>query len=140
MNIYHGWRTEGRVYVTCNGMELLPDLSLSVRNHSPSGFEWAYCGSGPAQLALAILLHELPVYLALACYMDFKRDVIAQLDYEEWQLTEQQIAEAINARCPRNTLTDQQALDLSIGAMPPTPEIGESTNEAENLDLPGQPL
>jgi hypothetical protein len=26
-----------------------------VRSHSPSGFEWGYGGSGPAQLALAIL-------------------------------------------------------------------------------------
>jgi uncharacterized protein DUF6166 len=26
-----------------------------VRNHSPDGFEWGYGGSGPAQLALAML-------------------------------------------------------------------------------------
>jgi hypothetical protein len=26
-----------------------------VWNHSPTGFEWGYAGSGPAQLALAIL-------------------------------------------------------------------------------------
>jgi hypothetical protein len=26
-----------------------------IRNHSPDGFEWGYHGSGPAQLALAIL-------------------------------------------------------------------------------------
>jgi hypothetical protein len=33
--------------------------SLAVRNHSPTGFEWGYGGSGPAQSALAILLHIL---------------------------------------------------------------------------------
>ena len=32
---------------------------LDLRNHSPTGFEWGYEGSGPAQLALAILAHAL---------------------------------------------------------------------------------
>ncbi|KKN11984.1 hypothetical protein LCGC14_1020970 [marine sediment metagenome] len=30
--------------------------SLALWNHSPVGFQWGYGGSGPAQLALAILL------------------------------------------------------------------------------------
>ena len=33
-----------------------PEISQKVRNHSPDGFNWGYCGSGPAQLALAIVL------------------------------------------------------------------------------------
>ncbi len=33
-----------------------PDRSQAVINHSPDGFEFGYHGSGPAQLALAILL------------------------------------------------------------------------------------
>src|SRR5262245_1194599 len=28
---------------------------LDLRSHSPTGFEWGYGGSGPAQLALALL-------------------------------------------------------------------------------------
>ena len=35
---------------------LIPERSLELVNHSPSGFEWGYGGSGPAQLALAFLL------------------------------------------------------------------------------------
>src|SRR4051812_39332411 len=35
---------------------LYPEESFKIRNHSPDGFEWGYAGSGPAQLALAILL------------------------------------------------------------------------------------
>src|SRR5262245_22144387 len=31
-------------------------LCLELRNHSPTGFEWGYGGSGPAQLALALLV------------------------------------------------------------------------------------
>jgi len=37
-------------------MYLTPDESLRVRSHSLTGFEWGYGGSGPAQLALALLL------------------------------------------------------------------------------------
>ena len=32
---------------------------LDLANHSPTGFSWGYGGSGPAQLALAILAHYL---------------------------------------------------------------------------------
>lgn len=42
--------------VTFAGEPLAPARSLAVRNHSPDGFSWGYAGSGPAQLALAILL------------------------------------------------------------------------------------
>ena len=35
---------------------LSPQRSLEVQNHSPSGFAWGYRGSGPSQLALALLL------------------------------------------------------------------------------------
>src|SRR5467141_965015 len=31
-------------------------LHLEARNHSPTGFAWGYGGSGPAQLALALLI------------------------------------------------------------------------------------
>ncbi len=73
--------------------------------HSPTGFEWGYGGSGPADLARAILLdhyslapdargslypptlNELPVE-----YQRFKAEVIARLPREEpWSLTTRQI-------------------------------------------------
>ena len=56
--------------------ELLPDDSLTYRNHSPDGFNWGYGGSGPAQLALAITL-ELTG--KAEGYQQFKWDVIAGL-------------------------------------------------------------
>ena len=53
---YIGIRANGpgsaRVFVE-RGDELDPRFDL--RNHSPDGFEWGYYGSGPAQLALALL-------------------------------------------------------------------------------------
>jgi len=39
-----------------DGELLTPEESQKVRNHSPDGFNHGYCGSGPAQLALAIML------------------------------------------------------------------------------------
>ena len=35
-------------------------LRLDLFNHSPTGFEWGYAGSGPVQLALAILRQSSP--------------------------------------------------------------------------------
>jgi hypothetical protein len=52
-------RTDGRAEVTVDGVALDPRHDLV--NHSPDGFEWGYAGSGPAQLALAILAHHFAV-------------------------------------------------------------------------------
>lgn len=46
----------GDRYVELDGLALLPEPSQKLVNHSPNGFGWGYGGSGPAQLALAILL------------------------------------------------------------------------------------
>ena len=43
--------------VSVDGVPLDPRLDLV--NHSPSGLSWGYLGSGPAQLALAVLAHHL---------------------------------------------------------------------------------
>ena len=69
--------------------------SLAHRAHSPTGFAWGYNGSGPAQLALAILLRVASPAEAMVHYQQFKADVIARLckdepfefvfDYEEWR-------------------------------------------------------
>jgi hypothetical protein len=71
--------------VWLNGKELTPDRSLKIRNHSPTGFCWRYCGSGPSQLALAVLLEITDKETALANYQQFKFDVIANLanDFDE---------------------------------------------------------
>lgn len=42
--------------VWLDGAPLMPDESQKVHNHSPDGFNWGYGGSGPAQLALAVIL------------------------------------------------------------------------------------
>ena len=65
---------------------LLPRLDL--RNHSPTGFEWGYAGSGPAQLALAVLADLLGDDRAAEVrYQRFKFAVVARLPYAGWELT-----------------------------------------------------
>lgn len=74
--------------VFINGVELLPDESLKIRNHSPDGFNWGYGGSGPAQLALALLLHYMDKDKAVSLYQRFKWDVIAGLPQSDFELDE----------------------------------------------------
>jgi len=73
--------------VTISGHPLLPGASRLICNHSPSGFNWGYGGSGPAQLALALLL-ELggSESYARSRYQDFKGDIIARLPQSDFEL------------------------------------------------------
>jgi hypothetical protein len=65
--------------VWVNGEWLDPAPSLAVANHSPDGFNWGYSGSGPAQLALAILLKYLKPDEAQQYKQLFKRCWVATI-------------------------------------------------------------
>jgi hypothetical protein len=63
-------------------------LCTRVWNHA-RGFEWSYAGSGPAQLALAILVDCLgDVERAKTLHQKFKCKVIAGLPQQGWELPE----------------------------------------------------
>ena len=72
--------------------ELPLEPSLKLANHSPTGFAWSYSGSGPSQLALAILLNEFgdPVW-ALQNYQEFKNEFIGPLPKADWVIEGEQI-------------------------------------------------
>lgn len=53
------------------------DPRLDLANHSPDGFSWGYAGSGPAQLALAILSDWRGTDYAIKHYQTLKRRLIA---------------------------------------------------------------
>jgi hypothetical protein len=90
MKHYSGRREGYAVIVTVDGRRLNPRLDLW--NHSPTGFEWGYAGSGPAQLALAILVDHLgDNEQALNLYQRFKWAVVAELPHREWILTSDEI-------------------------------------------------
>jgi len=67
-----------------------------LRHHSPTGFEWGYCGSGPAQLALAMLADHLGNdEQALNLYQRFKWQVIVELPRKRWTLTSREIDDGL---------------------------------------------
>ena len=100
--VYVGYRQRGRAIVEKRPGEerLTPERSLELASHSPSGFEWGYGGSGPAQLALALLLdYSDDEEVALAQYTEFKNEVVSQLECVGrdgcWRLTGSDIDTAL---------------------------------------------
>lgn len=99
MKTYLGARVNGEAIVVVverdHSAKMLP-LGLEHVRHSPTGFEWGYGGSGPAQLAFAILLdHFKDVNRARAWYQPFKWKVIANLQGCEWELSSEKIELAL---------------------------------------------
>lgn len=88
-----GSPNEVRVFMP-DGTSRLLEPRLELRNHSPTGFNWGYGGSGPAQLALAILADftDEPEF-ALAHYQRFKGEFIAPIQTHKWTITAEQILE-----------------------------------------------
>jgi len=74
------------VDVYIDGKLLDPLRSQKVYNHSPDGFNWGYGGSGPAQLALAILLEFTDIDTAVKHYSDFKWAFLACLKEDTFEL------------------------------------------------------
>ena len=98
MKRYVGERTPNGCTVTAideeGGKEpLAPRYDL--KNHSPTGFEFGYTGSGPAQLSLALLADALADDdRAQAIYQDFKRKVVARLSGNTFDLSQDEIERA----------------------------------------------
>ena len=94
---YEGWREDGNILVTVDGEALSPRQDF--RAASADGFEWGYGGSGPAQLALALLADHLgDGEPALALHQEFKWAVVASLPRERWTLTSDEIDRVLMAR------------------------------------------
>jgi len=82
---YSGMRGPGGCTVLSGWTPL--KVRLELRNHSPTGFEWGYGGSGPSQLALALLADFTgDDALALSKYQEFKRTFIATIDGDTWRM------------------------------------------------------
>mgnify|MGYP001617172748 CR=1 FL=1 len=90
-----GKRTDGKLRLFLNGNEVTPSHSQKVWNHSPTGFNAGYGGSGPAQSALAILLRITDKDTAIREHQPFKWEFLAEpaylhadfefeFDFEEW--------------------------------------------------------
>jgi hypothetical protein len=85
--IYEGYRKDGDSYIykieiTAEGKYIDhvfdPAPSQALYNHSPDGFEWGYSGSGPAQLALAIIMDATGNKVtALKYHQEFKEKFVS---------------------------------------------------------------
>ena len=65
------------------------DPRYDLRRHSPDGFNWSYSGSGPAQLALALLADALDDdEVADALHQEFKREFVSRW-HDRWQVDRQ---------------------------------------------------
>ncbi|MFB6250087.1 MAG: DUF6166 domain-containing protein, partial [Halobellus sp.] len=102
MTTYIGRRRQGKLVVIRlpEGTELTPERSLDLVNHSPSGFEVGYRGSGPAQLACGLLLdYYNDAQVAREHYIAFRNRVISQLECDGpaacWHLTGEEIDAAM---------------------------------------------
>lgn len=72
-----------------------------VVRHSPTGLEWGYMGSGPADLANSILsdtIGHMANGVAPAMYQAFKHDVIAKLPQDGFRLRQEDVFAWLNSR------------------------------------------
>jgi hypothetical protein len=96
VKLYKGKRLPSGDHVVTDSYGNALDARQDLYNHSPTGFSWGYSGSGPAQLALAILADYFSNDVkALQYYHDFKWRVIAGIHTDEWILTGQEIDAAM---------------------------------------------
>ena len=96
MKIFRGRKTtdgcivelDNEGYVT----QLLLEKSLQVVDHSPDGFQWGYSGSGPAQLAAAIL-YEITddTEHTRNYYQLFKFDHVVKWEGLTFEISEQEV-------------------------------------------------
>ncbi|MXR43139.1 hypothetical protein GRX01_17565 [Halobaculum sp. WSA2] len=99
---YVGMRVDGTpVVLNLTAHERLsPNRSLGLVRHGPAGLDWGYVGSGPAQLACALLLDYTDnETVAQQHYIQFRNDVVSQLVCDGpadcWHLTGKDIEAAL---------------------------------------------
>ena len=93
MKVYTGTRAGERITVEVDGQPLDPRLDL--RDFHANGFEWGYEGSGPSQLALALLADHGDPSTALGNYRQFVQIFIAEIEDDNWRLTSEEIDQRI---------------------------------------------
>lgn len=116
MRVYCGVRTRQGVEVWVEeGDTRYPlDPRLDIECRSPTGFEWGYRGSGPAQLALAILADLTDKETALRFYQAFKEEVIAGLPRQAWVLSGQDVLFWLEGK--RRLLGSTGSVDVEAGS------------------------
>jgi len=76
-----------------DGAEVGRPLRHHIR-HSPTGFEWGYAGSGPADTARCLLIDYLGHDVPATVYQRFKAIVVQGLP-AQWELRAEDLARAL---------------------------------------------
>lgn len=93
-HLYLGLRDRRGPSITVDGEAL-----RHIVRHSPTGLEWGYGGSGPADTALSLLTHHFGHQgRAERHYQQFKVDIVAGLPRDGWTLTSEQIEDWMHAQ------------------------------------------
>jgi|SRR6185437_10942896 len=95
-----------------NGIETIPlNKRLDLVNHSPDGFAWGYGGSGPSQLALALLADALEDdKLALSYYQTFKWEKIATINQDiDWSMSAKEIKEWVQEQILKRSIPMEES-------------------------------
>lgn len=136
--VYRGERVTGPggqilgAQVWVGGWPLTPAASLKLVNHSPTGFEWGYPGSGPSQLALALVYDATDDReLALRCYQWFKVATVANWG-DRWQITAAEVRAWVQ-QCDRER---EQRDRMRDSAYVPTLAVSDTLSR-ERQTLPG---
>ena len=101
-------------------------VHLEVRAHSAPGFAWGYGGSGPAQLALALLVDALgDREMAERHHQGFKRAHVARWG-DQWSMTAEEIqffvlSQVTRAEAPARPLFHPGAIVSTPGALTRVP-------------------
>ncbi|MCB0518854.1 MAG: hypothetical protein KDD27_07945 [Saprospiraceae bacterium] len=86
-----GTRTEtahdGNAKVWLNGKQLNLQASLKYCSKSPTGFNWGYGGSGPAQLAHEVCRQLYGLETANLVFQDFKWRFLVTIEGDTFDLT-----------------------------------------------------
>jgi len=106
---YRGYRDDDGAHVmihhSAGRVTKLPPRNDLV-DHSPTGFEWGYGGSGPAQLALALLADALRASgrdnrttdrEAVRLHQRYKWGIVAGLAKDGWTITRKSVIERATA-------------------------------------------
>jgi hypothetical protein len=112
MSTYSGTFDNTNWYQTFkDGKPFTHEHSYQHVKHSPDGFAWGYgyMGSGPSQLAFALLLDVTnDAKYTKKAYQDFKWETVGNWDKDNgWQMTSEEIENWVKSNAHRHGLPKQ---------------------------------
>jgi hypothetical protein len=119
MKVYFGLRGESgcKVFTWDDASPKRPlplYMATDLQNHSPTGPEWGYSGSGPAQLALALLFDATEDRsFSLDLHQLVKAALVAQLPETVWARSAVAILEVALQVAPEPVLKQRAAHHLA---------------------------